>query len=125
MRSQLAMASLTNRKLRLDLFGEAENAAEKAERALLAWEKIAKNADWSDWGELKQTVGSADRVGNCVVFDVGKNAFRLIARVMFDSGIIYVLSVMDHKEYDRKDPKNHKKSKWEDKCGCHQPPPKN
>jgi mRNA interferase HigB len=87
-----------------------------AESALLAWEKITKGASWSDWGALKQTFGTADRVGNCVVFDVGNNNYRLIARVKFDKRRVFVLKVMDHREYDQRDPKNKSKSKWEDEC---------
>lgn len=109
---------------RLRQFWEArKNDSDRAEKALLAWEKITKGASWSDWGELKRTFGSADKVGNCVVFDVGNNQFRLIARVIFEKGRVFVLKVMDHKQYEKKDPKNKNKSKWESECGCHEPPP--
>jgi mRNA interferase HigB len=86
-----------------------------AERDLLAWYRAARKADWDNWGSLKQTFGSADQVGNCVVFDVGNNRYRLIGRVNYRRGVIYVLKVMDHAEYDRK--------AWVDACGCHKPPP--
>ena len=92
---------------------------DRAERDLAAWYKVAKNAEWVNFGELKQTFGSADQVENCVVFDVGNNRFRLIGRVFYvkdlRAGRIYVLRVMDHKEYD--------KQTWIDSCGCHKPPP--
>jgi mRNA interferase HigB len=87
-----------------------------AERDLSAWYKIAMGADWAHFGALKQTFGSADQVGNCVVFDVGNNRFRLIGRVNYITRVIYVLKVMDHEEYD--------KGAWIDSCGCHEPPPK-
>jgi mRNA interferase HigB len=90
--------------------------SELAERALSAWYKLAKKAEWANFGALKQTFGSADQVGNCVVFDVGNNRFRLIGRVNYAKGIIYVLKVMDHGEYDKR--------VWVDACGCHKPPPK-
>jgi mRNA interferase HigB len=110
---------------RLRQFWESRKSdAALAESALLVWEKITKGASWSDWAELKQTFGTADRVGNCVVFDVGNNNFRLIARVMFHKGRVFVLKVMDHKKYSEKDPKNKSKSKWEDECRCHEPAPK-
>ncbi len=110
---------------RLRQFWESrKNDSELAKSALLAWEKITKGVSWSDWGELKQTFGTADRVGNCTVFDVGNNHFRLIARVIFDKGRVFVLKVMDHKQYEKKDPQNKNKSRWEDECGCHEPPPK-
>jgi mRNA interferase HigB len=77
---------------------------------------LAKSANWVNFGELRQTFGSADQVGNCVVFDVGNNRFRLIGRINYTRGIIYVLRVMDHREYDKR--------LWIDSCGCHKPPPK-
>ena len=87
-----------------------------AERDLSAWIKLAKEADWKNFAALKQTFGSADQVGNCVVFDPGNNRFRLIGRVNYARGIIYVLKVMDHAGYDKK--------QWIAKCGCHNPPPR-
>ena len=103
-------------KRRLREFWEArKHDAEVARRDLAAWYKTAKNAEWANFGALRQTFGSADQVGNCVVFDVGNNRFRLIARVNYGKGIIYVLKVMDHAEYDKK--------RWIDDCGCHRPPP--
>jgi mRNA interferase HigB len=86
-----------------------------AQRDLLTWFKIAESAGWANFGGLKQTFGSADQVGNCVVFDVGNNRFRLIGRVFYGAGKVYVLTVMDHSEYD--------KGRWIDDCGCYQPPP--
>ena len=80
------------------------------------WYKLAKHADWANFGALRQTFGSADQVGNCVVFDVGNNRFRLIGRVFYTVGKLYILKVMDHQEYD--------KGRWVDDCGCHKPPPK-
>jgi mRNA interferase HigB len=87
-----------------------------AERDLLAWYRLALEADWDNWGSLKQTFGTADQVGNCVAFDVGNNRYRLIGRMNYKRGIIYILKVMDHAEYDKK--------RWVDTCGCHMPPPK-
>jgi mRNA interferase HigB len=104
-------------KTRLQQFWESRTTDSGiAERAFQAWHKLAKKAEWTNFGALKQTFGTADQVGNCVVFDVGNNRFRLIGRVNYANGIIYVLKVMDHPEYD--------KGSWVDGCGCHQPPPK-
>jgi mRNA interferase HigB len=104
-------------KRRLREFWQARKSdAASAQRDLSVWYKLAKNADWDNFAALRQTFGSADQVGNCVVFDVGNNRFRLIGRVNYRRGIIYVLGVMDHIEYDKK--------RWVDDCGCHKPPPK-
>ncbi len=109
------MRVISKRRLR-EFWANRKHDGEIAQRHLTAWHKLAKNAEWRAYGELKQTFGSADRVGNCTVFDIGNNRYRLIARVNFRRGIIYVLKVMNHNEYDKKP--------WADQCGCYQPPPK-
>src|SRR4029079_2138367 len=102
---------------RLRKFSEARRGdSGTAERDLSAWYKVVQNAEWAHFGALRQTFGSADQVGNCVVFDVGHNRFRVIGRVNHKKGILYVLRVMDHREYD--------KDRGADACGCHKPPPK-
>src|SRR5271156_879871 len=104
-------------KLMLRCFWESRKQdSADAEKYLSAWYKIAKGSSWDSFGSLKQTFGSADQVGNCVVFDVGNNRFRLIGRVNYRRGIVYVLRVMDHQEYD--------KQLWAEACGCHESPPK-
>lgn len=94
-----------------------------AEEPLRDWEKKVKANTWLNWGELKQTFGSVDRVGFCTVFDVGNNRWRLIARINFEKGRVFVLKVMAHAEYDKRDPKNKAKAAWVDECRCQQPPP--
>jgi mRNA interferase HigB len=104
-------------KKRLESFWKSrKHDSAIAERDFSAWIKLAKNANWANFGALKQTFGTADQVGNCVVFDVSGNRFRLIGRVNYPAGIIYVLAAMDHAEYDTK--------RWVNDCGCHEPPPK-
>ncbi len=87
-----------------------------AERELSAWYKLATKTEWPNFAALRLTFRSADQVGNCVVFDVGNNRFRLIGRVNYRCGVLYVLKVMDHAEYD--------KNRWPDECGRHRPPPR-
>jgi mRNA interferase HigB len=98
-----------------DFVEERTNDRDIAERDLNAWYKLAEDAVWANFGEMKQTFGSADIVGRCVVFDVGNNRFRLIARVFCESQKMYILKVMDHREYDKK--------RWVKECECHDPKP--
>lgn len=109
------MRVISNAKLRAFWESRTEDAGQAA-HDLAVWRRLAERARWANWSELKQTFGSADRVGNCTVFDVGNNRYRLIGRVMYEAGIVYVLKVMDHREYDRKP--------WAEECGCHEPPPR-
>jgi mRNA interferase HigB len=107
------------KKLRLKQFWTSRKHDSKiAEDRLNDWYKIASNKSlrWANFADLKQTFGTADQVGYCVVFDVGNNLYRLIGRVNYKTSIIYVLAVMDHAEYD--------KGYWIGDCDCNQPPPK-
>lgn len=102
-------------KSRLRVFWESHRDRTDAMRALSAWYKIASKAEWVNFASLRQTFPSADQVGNCTVFDVGHNRYRLIGRVIYPHRL-YVLRVMDHREYDR--------ASWIEQCGCHSPRPK-
>jgi mRNA interferase HigB len=102
-------------------FWSHKDAPARSEQFLRAWYDLAAAAMWHNFAELKQTFGSADVVGDCVVFDVGNNRIRLIGRVRYAnregfSGILYVLAVLTHAECDR--------NTWPDDCGCHKQPPK-
>jgi mRNA interferase HigB len=105
------------KRLRLAQFWESRSEdSEIAKKRLLAWHDTARRARWANFADLKQTFGTADAVGDCVVFDVGNNLYRLIGRLNYRSGVIYVLKVMDHKEYDKR--------RWIADCGCYRPRPK-
>lgn len=86
-----------------------------AEVPLRGWFTQTSAAIWRNFGDLRGTFPSADSVGNCTVFNIAGNKYRLIARVFHTSHKVYVLRVMTHAEYDLKD--------WPSQCGCYEPPP--
>lgn len=102
-------------KSRLTKFWESPNCGD-SQGPLQAWYTHVNNKDeaWANWGELKAAFRSADLVGNCVVFNIGGNKYRLITRIFYPYKV-FILKVMTHKEYD--------KDKWQDECGCMSPPP--
>ena len=87
-----------------------------AEVPLRAWFTQTSASQWRSFSDLRGTFPSADTVGNCTVWNIGGNKYRLIARVFYTSHKVYVLRLMTHTEYDRED--------WPTQCGCYQPPPK-
>jgi mRNA interferase HigB len=103
-------------KSRLREFWEAPGHGE-AERPLTAWYRHIsdRTTEWWNWSDLKTAFPSADQVGDCVVFNISGNKYRLIARLRYQSQRVYVLKVMTHKEYDE--------NKWKKECGCFQPAP--
>ena len=87
-----------------------------AEVPLRGWHTQTLTADWRNLSNLRGIFASADLVGNCLVFNIGGNNFRLIARVFYRNHKVYVLRVMTHAEYDRDD--------WPKECGCYAEPPR-
>ena len=49
----------------------------------------------------REAYGSADNVESFLVFNIGGNQFRLIARVDFNSNLLLFKGLITHKEYER------------------------
>ena len=62
-------------------------------------------AEWVHFPDVKRSFADADYVSSTgtVIFDVGGNKYRLIARVDFEEQLFYIQQVLTHEEYDRKD----------------------
>ena len=69
---------------------------------LSAWYKDAEAAEWKTPQEVKDRYRSADILpGNRIVFTIGGNKCRLVARVAYTAGLLYVRFVGTHAEYDK------------------------
>ena len=103
-------------KTRLKRFWETIGH-EGARGPLQAWHThVSKKAvAWHSWADVKAEFGKASLVGNCVVFDIGGNKYRLVTRNLYSSQKVFILKVMTHHEYD--------KDKWKTDCGCFTGPP--
>jgi len=91
---------------------------EDSEGAFRAWYSHvnSKTVTWQSWGDVKAEFGTASLVGNCAVFNIGGNKYRLVARVLHPSQKVFILKVMTRREYDE--------GKWKEECGCFTPSPK-
>jgi mRNA interferase HigB len=70
--------------------------------SLNAWYKIAKNADWKTFSDVRASWKNSDVVGRFVVFDISHNRCRLIATIKYKWRIVYIRRVLSHAEYDEK-----------------------
>jgi mRNA interferase HigB len=76
-----------------------------AKTPLDAWYHEAKRARWKNFADVRATYGSADVVpGNRVIFNIGGNKYRLIVKVAYKTGSLYVKFIGTHKAYDKIDP---------------------
>lgn len=103
-------------KARLREFWRVPGHAD-AERPLRAWYARVnhKSTRWHTWADVKADFSSASLVGNCIVFNIHGNKYRLVTRILFRSQKVFVLRVMTHADYD--------KEPWPEDCGCFNPPP--
>jgi len=75
-----------------------------AEAALQAWFYEARAASWSNSAELKANYRSASIVtAERVVFNICGNKYRMVVRINYVNGAMFIRFVGTHKEYDRID----------------------
>lgn len=79
-----------------------------AERPLKAWWKLvaSRDTDWRSIQDVKASLPGVDGFNlDCgvpvVVFNIGGNKYRLVARVEYDFHAVYIKAVLTHAEYDR------------------------
>lgn len=82
-----------------------------AKTPLVAWMREIDAARYENPAQLKARHGQADFVGDKVIFDIGGNKYRLIARVQYArtkpppplNGITRIVFIGTHEEYDQLD----------------------
>ncbi len=81
----------------------------QALQPLRAWYELVKKETWATPEDIKRSFPSVSFVGgDRLVFNIKGNAFRLVARVRYKkpsarNGIVYIIRVMTHAEYDKVD----------------------
>lgn len=80
-----------------------EAAARNSEwgASLNAWYKIAKDADWKNFAEVRNSWKNSDVVGRFVIFDICHNKCRLLATINYKWRMVYVRRIVSHAEYDQ------------------------
>ncbi|MCU0797676.1 MAG: type II toxin-antitoxin system HigB family toxin [Akkermansiaceae bacterium] len=73
-----------------------------AEQPLKSWYKEATDTRWKEPNDIKQRFPSADVLpDNRVVFNIKGNAYRLIVKIHYNTGIVFIRFVGTHAEYDK------------------------
>lgn len=74
-----------------------------AEQTLKAWYREASRATWRHAADIRASHGSADFVGDRVIFNFGGNKYRLIAAVDYGRHGVLIRFIGTHAEYNRVD----------------------
>ncbi|MCI0389563.1 MAG: type II toxin-antitoxin system HigB family toxin [Acidobacteria bacterium] len=80
----------------------------QARSRLNTWRDVTLKTLWRNFDDVKKTFPATDIYGNCVIFDVGGNNYRLIATINYEAEQVSIKAVMTHAEYDRE--------KWKRNC---------
>lgn len=75
-----------------------------AKSPLEAWFHEAAAAKWDGPKEIKKRYPSADILpGNRVVFNIKGNIYRLIVKIHYNTGVVFIRFIGPHAEYDKID----------------------
>ena len=72
------------------------------------WYRVAKKATWQSITDTKRVFPHADGVGDCTVFNIGGNKYRLITRINYENQVVFIRYVLTHSDYD--------KGGWRNEC---------
>ena len=73
---------------------------------LLCWYEEIRKASWKNHNELKTQFSNASIINTKrVVFNIHGNHYRLIVDIEYRLGIVFVVWIGSHKDYDRIDSK--------------------
>ena len=114
--SRFANTMQSMRVIKRGTLNECIKTHPKAAAPLNAWydHVSMKTTDWRSFADVRRDYRTADKVGNCFVFDIGGNDYRLVVRIL--GMYVYILKFMTHSEYN--------KDTWKSECGCDRPRPK-
>lgn len=75
-----------------------------AKQPLLAWYAEVEHANWDKPNDIKTSFRTADTINNKrVVFNIKGNDYRLVADVEYRIGLVFIVRVMTHAQYDKVD----------------------
>ena len=80
---------------------EAVARRAELEVPLDAWFPIVKKAGWKSLTDVRRTFSTADAVGKLTVFNIKGNHYRLVTKINYTFGRVYIRQVLTHAEYDQ------------------------
>src|SRR6266404_5789387 len=75
---------------------EAVSKHRDLEEPLDNWFKTVKRAAWMNISDVKVDFPHADAVGRCTVFNLKGNKYRLISKIVYRWGRVFIKRVLKH-----------------------------
>ncbi len=68
-----------------------------------SWYQEAKHASWKTSMDIKKRYASASFLAdNHVVFNIKGNSYRLVTRIAYNTGVVYIAWLGTHADYDKR-----------------------
>ena len=84
---------------------DAINCHPEAAGWLSQWWRLTARSRWESLRDVRQIYPNADQVGNCLVFNVRGNRYRLIVGVKYadesQRGTVWVKHFLTHADYNK------------------------
>ncbi|RQP19923.1 MAG: type II toxin-antitoxin system HigB family toxin [Parapedobacter sp.] len=75
-----------------------------SEQSLKSWYQEAERSQWRTPNEIKAEYPSASILAdNRVVFNIKGNTYRLVVKINYDYGVVWIRFIGTHAEYDKID----------------------
>jgi mRNA interferase HigB len=75
---------------------------EDCEQQLKSWFREAQKAEWKNPNEIKAEYPSASILNNNrLIFNIKGNNYRLIVKISYEYGIIWIRFIGTHADYDK------------------------
>jgi len=71
-----------------------------AKKSVRAWQQAITGNTFRHFADLKRFIRNADYVKPYTVFNISKNKYRLISKVVYGIHAVQIESIITHKEYD-------------------------
>ena len=65
------------------------------------WYNLVKKSKFKNFNEVKALFRSADYFKGKVIFNIGGNNHRLIAKIRYQTGVLYIRHILTHAEYSK------------------------
>lgn len=72
-----------------------------AKEPLEEWYKTATRAKWQSIGDVRLTYPHADAAGDCTIFNIKGNTYRLVVKILYGKQLIFIRFVLTHAEYSK------------------------
>ena len=88
----------------LKLFWETNSKYVDAKEQILAWYRLALQANWSTPADVKADFGNASILKDGrVVFNIAGNKYRLVVWINYHYRVVYIRFIGTHSQYDEID----------------------